>query len=75
MLSEIEIAEREILNIIKSITDAKDRICKYQNLIVNVVEVSDKLKNALLHIQNLETALEEIQNDITLKRKNGHDLK
>lgn len=71
LLSEIEIAEREILNIIKSITDAKDRICKYQNLIVNVVEVSDKLKNALLHIQNLETALKEIQNDITLKRKNG----
>ena len=72
MLSEIEIAEKEILNIIKSISDAKDRICKYQNLIVNVVEVSDKLKNALVHIQNLESALKEIQNDITLKRKNGN---
>lgn len=72
LLSEIEIAEKEILNIIKSISDAKDRICKYQNLIVNVVEVSDKLKNALVHIQNLESALKEIQNDITLKRKNGN---
>ena len=71
LLSEVEIAEKEILNIIKSINDAKDRICKYQNLIVNVVEVSDKLENVLLHIQNLEIALKEIQNDITLKRKNG----
>ncbi|MEO0158970.1 MAG: FTR1 family protein, partial [candidate division WOR-3 bacterium] len=64
LISEIEIAEREILNILENINNAKDRICKFQNLIVNFSEVPEKLNIALLHLQNLENALKEVHQEI-----------
>lgn len=64
LISEIEVVEKEILSILENLNSAKDKICKFQNLIVNFSEVPEKLNTALLHLQNLESTLKEIQTNI-----------
>ncbi len=68
IIREIKFVENEIAGILKEIDGTKDRICKFQNMILDVSEVSEKLNDALMHLQNLENTLKEIQSEI----KNNH---
>ncbi len=69
IIKEIKFVENEIASILKEIDNTKDRICKFQNMILDVSEVSEKLNDALLHLQNLENTLKEIQSEIKNDRK------
>lgn len=64
IIKEIKLVEYEIADILKQIDGTKDRICKFQNMILDVSDVYEKLNDALSHLKNLEDTLKQIQFEI-----------
>ncbi len=64
VIAKLRSVENEIEEILRTIDSTRDRICRFQNLIIDMGHLEDKLTSALSHLKSLEDYLKEFRNDI-----------